>query len=94
MKPKSFFDENLRDIPVDEEKTRAYVNQLKSSLRKTLEPREQVRLLGEIAAYQRQLGDLELSEQNLRHALEIIDSGNLGIQFETQQKIRLAHTLQ
>lgn len=40
MKPESYFDENLRDIPVNIEATKAYVDNLKDSLMDTVEPRE------------------------------------------------------
>lgn len=94
LRPKSYFDENLRDIPANRDVTQAYVDKLKESLTHTLESYERVGLLGEIGVYQRQLEELDDSEKYLRLALEIIESKALGIKLETQQKIRLAHTLQ
>lgn len=94
IRPKSYFDENLRDVPESVEKTKAYVDRIKESLVDTFSSREKVRLLGEIGVYQRRLSELDLSEKSLRDALELIDVHNLGIAVEIQQKIRLAHTLQ
>ena len=89
-----YFDENLRDIPKDPEGLREYTNELKRSLSDTDSPLQRVRLLGELGVHRRTLGDLQEAESILKEALQIIQENKLGIKWEIQQKIRLAHVLQ
>ena len=93
-KPEFYFDENLRDIPVDLVETRLYISQLKELLHTQLEPQKRVSTLGEIGVYLRSIGDLEAAEHILKTALREIKQHSLGLETEIQQKIRLAHVLQ
>lgn len=93
-KPEFYFDENLRDVPVDPDGLRLYVSKLQTSLDSTLDVRKRVSLLGEIGVYLRSLNELDKSQSVLEIALEEVNQHHLGIRVEVQQKIRLAHTLQ
>lgn len=93
-KPKFRCDENLRDIPGDANYLREYVEHLKLSFESTSTPKEQVRLLGEIGVYLRSLQELDQAQQILCRALDIVFTHRLGMRYEIQQKIRLAHVLQ
>ena len=53
-----------------------------------------MRLLGELGVHLRTLGSLQEAEQVLREALQITEGHKLGLKWEMQQKIRLAHVLQ
>ncbi|MFS4458010.1 hypothetical protein [Bdellovibrio sp. HCB2-146] len=89
-----YFDENLRDNPKDPEGLRNFSIELEQSLKLTTDPLQRIRFLGELGVHLRTLGDLDRAEQCLRDALKIIQENNLGIKWEIQQKIRLAHVLQ
>lgn len=89
-----YFDENLRDVPRDPDGFGHYVVEIEASLKEVANPQQQVRLLGELGHHLRVLGDLQKAEQLLRKALQIVHDHKLGLQWEVQQKIRLAHVLQ
>lgn len=89
-----YFDENLRDNPHDPEGLRLYSFELEQSLKLTTDPLKRIRLLGELGVHLRTLGELDRAEKSLRDALKIIQENSLGIKWEVQQKIRLAHVLQ
>ncbi len=88
------FDENLRDVPCDPVGLKEYVDELEQNLKTTSENIERVRILGQIGVHLRSLGELDLAEEKIQRALEIIKNHELGIKWEIQQKIRLAHVLQ
>lgn len=89
-----YFDENLRDNPKDPDGLRHYCLELEQTLKLTTDPLKRTRLLGELGVHLRTLGELDQAEKSLRDALKIIQENNLGINWEVQQKIRLAHVLQ
>lgn len=89
-----YFDENLRDIAKDPDGLRGYIVELEKALESAENPLQQIRLLGEVGVHQRTLGELDSAEQSLRNALRTAQENQLGIKWEIQQKIRLAHVLQ
>ena len=89
-----YFDENLRDIPTHPEQLKKYVEKLKLDIKSKDSPKDQVRIMGEMGVYLRQLMQLNEAEQILSKALTLIETHSLGIKFEFQQKIRLAHVYQ
>lgn len=89
-----YFDENLRDIPTHPEQLKKYVEKLNLDIKSKDSPKDQVRIMGEMGVYLRQLMQLDEAEQILSKALELIETHCLGLKFETQQKIRLAHVYQ
>jgi tetratricopeptide (TPR) repeat protein len=88
------FDNSLRDIPDDPKGLKQVTEELAQSLLTTTDPKKRVSILGEVGVHLRSLGNLESAESYLLEALEIVKKNQLGIQFEIQQKIRLAHVLQ
>ena len=88
------FDENLREVPVDPFALKLYIQKLRDSLKGVTDKKVQVSILGEIGTHLRCLGELDLAEKSLLHALQIISTDNLSVSLEIQQKIRLAHVLQ
>lgn len=88
------FNENLRDIPCDPTGLMQYTDELKKSLLTTTDPKKRVSLLGEIGVHLRSAGELDLAAKNILEALKIITENQLGIKWEIQQKIRLAHVVQ
>lgn len=73
---------------------RKYVDALNISLVHINDSEKKTSILGQIGVWLRILGDLESAESSLRQALQIVESGQLGINWEIQQKLRLAHVLQ
>jgi tetratricopeptide (TPR) repeat protein len=86
--------DQLRDIPCDPVGLKQYISELNESLKTTTDKQAQVKLLGEMGVHLRSLGELESAKAKLLEALKIIQSNQLGIKYEIQQKIRLAHVLQ
>jgi tetratricopeptide (TPR) repeat protein len=93
-KPLFFFDENLREVPADPIAFKTYIEELEMMLAHTTEMKSRVHLLGEIGVMYRTLGQLHRAEENIQHALQIVQDHHLGIKSEVQQKIRLAHVYQ
>lgn len=89
-----YFDENLRDIPTHPEHLKEYIEKLNLDIKSKDSPKDQVRIMGDIGVYLRQLMQLNEAEQVLSKALTLIETHSLGIKFEVQQKIRLAHVYQ
>lgn len=89
-----YFDENLRDIPSYPEDLKKHIETLRLEISKKKSPLDQVRLMGEIGVYLRQLLQLNEAEFFLTQALRTIEEHQLGIKYLTQQKIRLAHVFQ
>ncbi len=89
-----YFDENLRDIPLNPENLKTHVEDLWGKFKQQNSPTEQVRTLGEIGVYLRQLNELNEAENILSYALQLISQYNLGLKLETQLKIRIAHVYQ
>jgi tetratricopeptide (TPR) repeat protein len=92
--PEFYFDENLREVCKDPETLKIYAQELKDSLKTATEPKRQVALAGELAVRLRSLYQLDEAEEFGRIALNLVIENNLGVAFEIQQKIRLAHVLQ
>ncbi|MNJ94750.1 Tetratricopeptide repeat protein [compost metagenome] len=95
MKPEFSYDERtLREVPKDLEHLRAYIQELRDALPRAIDPKNKVSILGEIGTLLRSAGELFLAEQSLEEALSLVQSHSLGLQWEIQQKIRLAHVFQ
>ncbi|HMN68827.1 MAG TPA: tetratricopeptide repeat protein [Bdellovibrionales bacterium] len=94
-KPRFLVDEiTLREIPEDPDHLRDYIGELERRLEGEADVAERARLLGEVGAWLRVAGRLELAEERVREALKLAPQVSLGIAFEVQQKIRLGHILQ
>ena len=89
-----YFDKNLRDIPLHPENLKTHIKDLKEQFKQQNNPEDQVRILGEIGVYFRQLNELNKAEEVLSHTLQLILQHNLGLNLEIQQKIRVAHVYQ
>jgi tetratricopeptide (TPR) repeat protein len=88
------FDDNLKEVPCDPQGLRDYLTELEKLVLATSDSKRRVGLLGELGVHLRCLGDLNDAEARIAEALRIIDDNQLGIKWEVQQKIRLAHIIQ
>lgn len=88
------FDLNLREVPRDPLGLREYVDDLQKSLLITSDIKTRVIISGELGVHLRTLGDLNAAERILVKALEDIQTYQLDIIFEVQQKIRLGQVYQ
>ncbi len=88
------FDENLREVASDINLLRLEVESLKNQLTSTSDSAKKISLLGQLGVYLRIDGKLNEAERSLNLALEIVIKEKLGLKFEVQQKIRLAHVYQ
>lgn len=94
-KPVLLTDEvTLHEYAEDPEALSRYIELLKNEIKMAVEPIDKVRRLGETGVYLRSAGHLEEAEIYLLQALAIIETYELGLKIETQQKIRLAHIYQ
>lgn len=89
-----YFDENLRDIPTHPNTLLEHIEKLQLEYKTLKNPIDQVRTLGELGVYLRQLMKLDESKNTLEQALQLVSHHHLGAKLETQQKIRLAHVYQ
>lgn len=89
-----YFDANLRDVAKDQVALISYLETLEKDLESDLAPVEQIKILGELGVYYRILHNYQIAEKCLLQALRIIKLNNLGVKYETQQNIRLAHVHQ
>lgn len=87
-------DDTLHEYAQDPEELSHYIERLKTEIKMAVEPIDKVRRLGETGVYLRSAGRLEEAEIYLLQALAIIETYELGLKIETQQKIRLAHVYQ
>jgi len=94
IKHQFYYDDHLRAIPCDPVKLRKFIVQQERAIKGLEDPSEQVSVLGEVAVYRRILGDLAGAEKILTECLRVIETENLGVWKELQQKIRLAHVYQ
>lgn len=88
------FDEDLRDVPTYPSDLLKHVEKLQQEYKFLKNPTDQIRVLGELGVYLRQLMKLDESERILEQALQLVNQYQLGIKLEAQQKIRLAHVFQ
>jgi 2-polyprenyl-3-methyl-5-hydroxy-6-metoxy-1,4-benzoquinol methylase len=93
-KPRMVVDENLRFVASDPTEVLNYIEFLKSELNGLTDFSSRVSHLGEIGVYLRVVDQFEEAEKYLVEALQLINSNELGILKEVQQKIRLAHVWQ
>lgn len=95
MKYKIGYDEKtLREVALNPEVLREYLQELEIELAQTTDLKRKVSILGEQGLRFRTLNDLVPAEAKLREALALVETHQLGIQREIQQKLRLAHVLQ
>ena len=87
-------DETLHETAQNPEELFRYIEALKIEILAASDPPKKVRLLGETGVYLRSAGRLDEAEIFLLQALALIETHNLGLKIETQQKIRLAHVYQ
>lgn len=88
------FDENLRDVPDCSNTLQKYVEILQQKYKHLKNPIDQIRAMGELGVYLRQLMKLNEAACIIEEALHLVNHHQLGIKLETQQKIRLAHVYQ
>jgi tetratricopeptide (TPR) repeat protein len=87
-------EETLHEYAQNPQALERYIEILKNEIKMAVEPIDKVRRLGETGVYLRSAGRLEEAEIYLLQALAIIETYELGLKIETQQKIRLAHVYQ
>lgn len=93
-RPEFYLDENLRFRPGDLAHLNEYIQYQHEQLKALHDPKELVRVMGELGVNLRSADRFEEAESYLKKALEIVKEKNLGAAFEVQQKIRLAHVFQ
>lgn len=87
-------EETLREVVQNSEEFNQYIENLRRKMKSVHEPSKKATLLGDIGACLRIAGRLDDAETCLLQALALIETHELGLKLEMQQKIRLAHIYQ
>jgi putative (di)nucleoside polyphosphate hydrolase len=93
-KPEFYFDENLRGRARDPEYLNKYIQRMQEEALVLVAPKSRMSLFGEMGVFLRSADRFDEAEEVLKEALVIAQQSKLGLGFEVQQKIRLAHVYQ
>jgi len=88
------FNTDLREVPDNSKDISKYILEKNKELKILDEPKERVKVLGEIGSYSRILENLDEAEKYLNEAMSLIEEHDLGIKLWVQNGIRLAHLYQ
>jgi len=89
-----YFDQDLREIPKDPKKLLKRIDLIQKEMVDDEKTEDRVRHLGELGYLCRTLNELELAEQYLGQAMNLIEEDDLGPRFFVIYGIRLAHVWQ